>query len=53
MSIDEKTLAKLTANNDLYFESKFQQPLQCVTQQQIPSIFVKVYVETPKNFLLS
>ena len=53
MDVDEKVKAKLTAKNDLYFDSKFLQDLKLVTNSPIPSVYVKIYVETPRNLLMS
>lgn len=51
MSIDKKIQAQLTASNDLYWEGKYLQDLKCIANSAIDSVYVKVYVETPKNLL--
>ena len=52
MDVDESDqLGQVSANGNVFWDRKFLQDVKPVSNVAIKSIFVKVYMETPKNMV--
>lgn len=53
-SIDEDELVgQQTASDDVYWERKYLADVKCIANKEVDSIYVKVYIDTPKHLVMT